>query len=121
MEVEFTHFRHEEMAGDRPNRKPLEKYIRKKRFPGTPEDVWTVIEALKAAPTAADLPPMYHYHLLSHGRTGTAAIDIPISGHGGRGPWRMILRPVSNCNNINQQKSINRVTIEELIENYHNK
>lgn len=121
MKVEFADPRHEEMAGDHPDRKSMQRYIKRKKFPGKPEDVWAAIDALEAAPTVVDLPPMFHYHLLSYNRTTTAAIDIPISGHRGRGVWRMILRPVSNCNDINRQKSIDYVIIEELIENYHKK
>lgn len=119
MRVEFAETKQANMVNDYPSSNTLEKYLKKLRCPAKPEDVLGVLDVLYAVPTAADLPPMFRYHLLKHKRGGTAAVDIRIRGRGGRGAWRMILIPVSNCGDVNKQSSIDKVIITELAENYH--
>ena len=119
MKVEFAYDKQANMVNNYPDSNALKKYIDKKKCPATPEDVINALNALNAAPTAADLPPMLNYHLLANNRSGTAAVDIRISGRGGRGTWRIVFTPVSNCSDINQQKSIERIIVEELVVDYH--
>lgn len=119
MKVEFAYDKQANMANNYPDCNDLEKYIKRKKCQAKPEDVLNALNELIAAPTVADLPPMLNYHLLKNNRSGTAAIDIRISGRGGRGTWRIVFIPISNCGDINQQKSINHIIIEELIEDYH--
>lgn len=119
MKVEFAYDKQANMVNNYPIDNALAKYIRKKKCPAKPEDVLNTLNELLAAPTVADLPPMLNYHLLANNRSGTAAVDIRISGQGGRGAWRMVFLPVSNCDNINQQRSIDHIVIEELVEDYH--
>ncbi len=119
MKVEFAYDKQANMVNDYPISNALTKYIKKKKCPAEPEDILSTLDALIAARTVADLPPMLNYHLLANNRSGTAAVDIRIRGCGGRGVWRIVFTPISNCDNINQQRSIERIIIEELIEDYH--
>lgn len=119
MKVEFAYDKQANMVNSYPANNALARYIKKKKCPAEPEDILSALDALIAARTVADLPPILNYHLLAHNRSGTAAIDIRIRGCGGRGAWRIVFTPISNCGNINQQKSIGRIIIEELIEDYH--
>ena len=121
MKVEFTYDKQADMVNKYPSSDALDKYIKKKRCPAEPEDILNTLDALSAAATAADLPLMFNYHLLAYDRSGTAAVDIRILGRGGRGAWRMVFTPISSCGDINKRDSIEKITIEELIENYHNK
>ncbi len=103
----------------------IAKYIKRKKAPHLPIDIIKVLEQLRAAPTAQDLSPMLNFHLLSENRSGTAAVDVRVSakvkGVNGRGKWRMILKPISNCNDINRKDSIDQVIITEILEDYHKK
>ena len=119
MKVEFANDKHANMVNEYPDDNALVKYINKKRCPAAPEDVLNTLDMLYAASTVADLPPMLNYHLLKENRSGTAAVDIRVEGQGGRGVWRMVFTPISSCNDINKQKSIENIIINELIEDYH--
>lgn len=97
----------------------LQEYIEDLKAPHVADDIRQVLADLSAAPTAQDLPPMYHYHLLSYDYSGRAAVDVRVMGKGRRGLWRMILRPVSDCNDINKKSSVKEAIVEAILENYH--
>lgn len=120
MRIDFADERQKNMVNDYPDNGALSKYLKKRGCPAKPEDILTTLEQLAVATTPLDLPKALNYHLLSYNRSGTAAIDILIpKRRRGRGRWRMVFTPVSNCDDINKKISIERIIIEELAEDYH--
>ena len=90
-----------------------------KKTPITPDAVMSALVDLRSADSPDDLPSLYHYHPLKYDLSGFAAIDVKAHGKGGRGVWRILLEPISECGDINNKKSITKVVIRELVYDYH--
>ena len=87
------------------------------------KEVMSSLDILKNAKNPSEILPMYNYHLLKYDKSGYAAIDVLSRGKGkkgGRGKWRIEFRPVSNCDDINKQDSVEKIIIKEIIIDYHN-
>lgn len=103
----------------------LRKYVKtKSRGERSVEEVMHSLDALRNAKDPSEILSMYDYHLLKYDKSGYAAISIISRGNGkkgGKGRWRILLKPVSTCGDINKESSINKVIIINLIEDYHKK
>ena len=119
MIIELANENMRKACNDYPTDKGLANAIKRVDSPHSPEDLIKAMNALRAADTPNDLPSSFNYNLLSYDKTERAAIDIKVSGKGGRGKWRMVMRPISDCGDINKKSSIKKVIIETFIENYH--
>lgn len=102
-----------------PDTDELKKIL--KKMPIDPDTVIIALNDLRAANSPDDLPSVYHYHLLKYGLSGFAAIDVKVRNKGGRGIWRMLIEPISEDGDINNNKSITKIIIKELVHNYHKK
>ena len=105
------------------NESALEKYVAKKsKGERTAAEVMRGIAILKASKNPSEIPPWYNYHLLKYDRSGQGSIDVYSRGKGkkgGRGNWRTVFEPKSNCDNINKESSIEEIKIIDLIKDYH--
>lgn len=120
MKIQFANANLKSIAEDS-TFKMLEKYIKKKSAPHEPKDILKILNVLQSAENASAIPPMYNYHSLSYDYTGLAAVDIKAKKlkKGGRGAWRTIFEPISDCDNIQKETSIKEIKIIELLDNYH--
>lgn len=101
----------------------LNKYIKKKsNNECNATDVMRVLGVLKSANNPSEIPSMYNYHLLKYDLSGSASVNIISRGRGkkgGRGRWRIILKPISSCGDINNDNSVKELIVLRVITDYH--
>ena len=101
----------------------LEKYVRKKSGgERTSSEVMKCLSVLRSVKDPSEISTIYNYHLLKYGLKGYATVDVYSRGKGkkgGRGKWRLLFKPISSCDDINNKKSINTIIIIELITDDH--
>lgn len=102
----------------------FEKLIRRKSGgERSAKEVMNSLDVLKNVKNPSEILTMYNYHLLKYGKKGYAAVNVLSRGKGkkgGRGKWRILFEPVSTCDDINKEDSIEKVIIKEIIIDYHN-